>query len=44
MVPEAEGDYHRHRDDEQPAGTWCADLGEFVQATGPPRGPCHFHL
>jgi hypothetical protein len=45
MVPEAEADYHRHRDDEQPAETWCADLGEFVQATGPPpsagrRQPC----
>jgi hypothetical protein len=45
MVPEAEADYHRHRDDEQPTETWCADLGEFVQATGPPpsvgrRQPC----
>lgn len=30
--------YQRHRDDDQPAETWCADLGEFVQATGPP--PC----
>ncbi|SEO43695.1 Plasmid recombination enzyme [Duganella sp. CF517] len=43
MVPEAEDDYHRHRDDEQPAETWCVDLGEFVQATGPPCGACQLY-
>lgn len=40
MVSEA-ADYQRQRDDEQPAETWCANLGEFVRSTGPPRGLCH---
>lgn len=32
----AAGDYQRQRDDKQPSDAWCSDLGEFVQATGPP--------
>lgn len=37
----AADDYQRHRDDDQPADAWCADLGEFVQATGPPASSSH---
>lgn len=37
----ATDDYQRHRDDDQPAEAWCADLGEFVQATGPPASHSH---
>ena len=28
-----EGDYQRERDDEQPAGQWSDDLGEFIKPT-----------
>lgn len=37
----AADDYQRHRDDDQPTDAWCADLGEFVQATGPPASRSH---
>lgn len=36
-------EYHRVRDGDQPAATWCSDRGEFVPATGPPCGALQQH-
>ncbi len=36
LASKVEDDYRRHRDDDNPADSWCPVLGEFVQATGPP--------
>lgn len=37
------GDHQRQRDNDHPATSWDEQRGEFAQATGPPRSPCHLY-
>lgn len=34
-------DFHRQRDSDHLAATWCSDRGEFVSGSGPPPSACH---